>query len=204
MKEDREYPMVKRFFMGRKLVFWVCLVVWLIGLIYLVIPSASLPALPNSYKSNEPGDTVEISGVSAYYTNLSRQEVIDFYRGYFSQSRFLKLPLWAILLNHPPEYISTAIRDTVSSTFLYELVHPFRDSLIINGWNPEEDRRYKENDKVIYIGKKVFKQKITLRYLPSNIIFRVTIFTIGLWLFFYLWQRLWLIIGETWKTLRKR
>lgn len=204
MKEDREISMIKRFFMEKKLVFWLCLVIWLIGLIYLVIPSASLPPLPNSYKSNEPGDTVEIYGVSAYYTSLSRQEILDFYLVNFNKSRFFNLPFPAILLNHPPEYVSTAIRDTVNSTFLYELVHPFRDSLIINGWSPEEDRRYKENEKLIHIGKKVFKQKITLRYLPSNIILRISIFTISLWLFFYLWQRLWLIVGKTWKALRKR
>ncbi len=204
MKETKMISTVKRFFLERKVVFWICLVIWVLGIIYLVMPSPPLPPLPDSRISHEPGDTVEIPGVSAYYTNLSRQEVISFYRENFTKSRLWKLPLWTILLNHPPEYVSTAIRDTVNSTFLYELVHPLRDSLIINGWSPEEDRRYTENEKLIRIGKESYKQKITLRYLPSNIFLRVLIFSVGLWLFYYLWYKFLLIVAKTWKVLRKK
>ncbi len=109
----------------RKFFFWLAL--FFLGSAYLLLPFGSLPALPDSLKSDEPGDTVEISGVSAYYTNLKREEVVAFYRQHYAQTGFFALPL--VVLNHPPEYGKEAIRDTTESTFLYELVQVGRGSL---------------------------------------------------------------------------
>ena len=56
--------------------------------IYLVLPVDRVPDLPDSLKSDEPGDTVEMVGVSAFYTDKKREEVIGFYKDYFSKSSF--------------------------------------------------------------------------------------------------------------------
>jgi hypothetical protein len=155
-------------------------------LVYLSLPGPTIPPLPNSLKSNEPGDTVEMVGVSAYYTDLSREEVINFYQRAFSRSSFFNLPLPVVLLNHPPEYTNEAIRNTVSSTFLYELVHPGRGSLFVNGWDPAEDPKYKkakDPTQVIEINGRFYQRKITLRLVRSSLLIRILIFSFSFFFF---------------------
>lgn len=47
-------------------------------LLYLVKPAPQIPDLPNSLKSDLPGDTIQIPNVKGYFTNMSRTEVINF------------------------------------------------------------------------------------------------------------------------------
>lgn len=151
--------------------------------VYLCLPIPELPPLPDSLKSTEPGDTVEIPGVSAFYTDIPRGEVIDFYQKAFSRSSFLNLPLPTIVLNHPPEYGKQAIRDTTETTFLYELAHPFRDSLFINGWDPAEHPEYKkakDPTKVIKKAGRFYQRKITLRLMTSSRWARILVFSLSL------------------------
>ncbi len=66
--------------MTKKLLFIIFLI---LGTIYLILPAPkNFPYLPNSIKSIEPGDTVQIANVSAYYTDTSRKEVVDYYFNY--------------------------------------------------------------------------------------------------------------------------
>lgn len=166
----------------------ICL---LLFFVYLVLPPAPIPPLPNSLRSDESGDTVEIPGVSAYYTDISRAEVVSFYRAAFSRSSFLNLPLPTILLNHPPEYSAEVIRDTTKSTFLYELVHPLKESLFINGWDPNEDPKLKESkdpkqlallSEGIYQPRDdhYYQRKITLRTFGSSLPVRLLLALLAL------------------------
>ena len=66
------------------------------AIVYLISPTPTLPDLVNSVKSDEPGDTVQLKNVSAYYTNMTRTEVMNFYKAYYSGP-------FRIILNHPPE-----------------------------------------------------------------------------------------------------
>ena len=179
--------------------------VYLLGAIYLVLPEPSVPGLPDSFKSTEPGDTVEIAGVSAYYTNLSRREVIDFYRKNLSWSPFLKIPLITYTLNHPPEYARETIRDTLHSNFYEELVHPLRISLFINGWTLSEDLAYQKEAKDgkkptldFFIDGKNYKTKITLYYVSSLLWGRILIWTGSLVVFLLLVRLLSNIIFALW------
>ncbi len=132
---------------------------------YLLLPTPTLPNLVNSVKSDEVGDTIQISNVSAYYTNMTRSEVIDFYKAYYSG------PL-RIILNHPPEKAKTVIKDTIQSYYFEEFVLPFKESLYINGFEWENDvftkaeKRIK--NKLIFQGKE-YKAKITIRTFPVSI-----------------------------------
>lgn len=159
--------------------------------VYLFLPSpAAPPPLPDSYRSTEPGDTVEISGLFAYYTNMPRQEVVNYYHRYFSKSGFLGLPLLTYRLNHPPEYTWEVIRDTTHSSYLEEFVHPLRESLFVNGYEPANDPFNKTGQKLgeyEFNGQK-YKAKITVLIKGSNpvarlVIFGATIVIIG-WLLF--------------------
>lgn len=143
-----------------------------LSLAYLLLPPPTLKDLPNSVKSAEPGDTVQLKNVSAYYTNLSRTEVINFYRSIYS-------PIFMIRLNHPPELAKTIFRDTMQSYYLEEFYLPFKESLYINGYEWENDvftkpeKRIK--NKLIYEGKE-YRSKITIRTFPTSIASRLLSF----------------------------
>jgi hypothetical protein len=83
-------------------------------------------------------------------------------------------------LNYPPEEAQTIIRDQTRSTFLEELVHPFRESIYINGFEPKTEKD------TINIEGRTWRQKIIIRYVPSLTIIRVIVvgltFVLVLWL----------------------
>ena len=156
-------------------------VVYLLGIVYLVLPEPVIPNLPGALKSIEPGDTTQIPGIWAYYTNLSRREAIDFYKEAFSKSSFLKIPLPTYILNHPPEYARETIRATQQSNFYEEIVHPLRESLFVNGWIPKEDKVYLARSlkpvTEFTIDGQNFSAKITLYHVRSTIWARILVWT---------------------------
>lgn len=160
-------------------------VIWfLLGAVftlYLLLPAPSLPppGLNQSLKSTEPGDVNEIENLSAYFTELERDEVINFYKDYFSKSSFLNIPLLTVKINHPPEYAKEIIRDTIQTYYLEELVHPFRESLFINGFDWEKDvftpQPAREQNKMIAGGQE-WRVKVTLKWFNSSPLVRIVIF----------------------------
>lgn len=169
----------------RKFYCFIALLLYCSIVIYLLLPSPKIPPLPDSYKSTEPGDSGQIPNVvAAYYTNLSREEVTEFYQKSFSRSPFWDLPLITYKLNHPPEYSKEIIIDTIHSDFFEELVHPFKESLFINGWTPKEDKEYQRGfEKPIYEFErdgKSYEGKVILYFVPSNPLIRVIVFHLSL------------------------
>jgi hypothetical protein len=148
----------------------------LLALVYLLLPApAEPPPLPESTKSNLPGDTVEIPHLYAYFTNLSREEVMAFYQEHYSRSRFINLPLPSLKLNHPPEYTWVVIRDTEPSSYLEEIVHPFRESFYINGYEPANDPFVEASQRrptLIYDGQE-YKVKVVVLPVYSNPLIRI-------------------------------
>jgi len=145
-----------------------------ISLAYLLIPTPTLKNLPNSAKSDEPGDTVQLKNVSAYYTNLNRNEVINFYKSTYN-APFL------IILNHPPELAKTIIKDTIQSYYFEEFHLPFKESLYINGYEWQNDVFTKPEkrivNKLIFKGKE-YNAKITLKIVPTSPFRRLANFAI--------------------------
>lgn len=155
----------------------------LLFLMYLILPSPSEPPpLPDSRKSTEPGDTGQIEGLfAAYYTNLTRSQVISYYQNYFVHSSFGEIPLLNFRLNHPPEYAWQVLRNTEHSSFLEELVHPFRESWFINGYEPLKDPFRKEGQKLanFEFDGKVYSLKIQVLRKDSNPLARLVIFILS-------------------------
>lgn len=155
--------------MSKKILPIIFVVFNALALTYLLIPTPSLKDLPNSVKSDEPGDTIQLKNVSAYYTNLSRTEVINYYKSIYHG------PI-VIRLNHPPELSKSIIRDTIQSYYFEEFVLPFKESLYINGFEWENDvftkpeKRIK--NKLIFKGVE-YKAKITLKTIPTTPLQRV-------------------------------
>ncbi len=125
--------------------------------VYTLIPNPKFPNPPEgALQSKEPGDSENLSVRRAYFTNLSREEVMKHYQNEFKGYR----------LNYPPEEAATIIRDQTRSTFLEEIVHPFRESFYVNGFEPKNAKD------AIEIAGLSWRQKITVKYIPSNLIFR--------------------------------
>jgi len=165
----------------RKKILFPILLIYLLGAIYLVFPGPNIPDLEPALRSTEPGDTWQIPGVWAFYTDLSRRESIDFFEKAFSRSSFLNFPLPTYRLNYPPEYARETIRDTLASNFYEELIHPLKESLFISGWIPGEDKVYlaKSKEPITYflIEGKRYNAKITLYHVKSPVWARLLIWT---------------------------
>lgn len=143
-------------------------------IVYLSFPNFDFPApLPGSYQSGEPAD-VETPLRRGYYTDMTRQEVITWYKNQFK---------WGEELNYPPENAQTIIRDQTKSTFLEEIVHPFRESIYINGFEPK-DPQY-----VQIANGRQWRQKVIVRYVPSSLYVRLFAGMITLGLIYLLYRQ---------------
>lgn len=163
---------------------------------YFLMPAPKLPPpdLPESAKSSLPGDTTQISNVSAYFTEKEREDIISFYQDYWSKSSFFNLPLPIVRISHPPEYAKEIIRDTTQSYYLEELVSPMRGSLFVNGFDWQKDvftpEGKRAQNKMVFKGKE-WPVKVTLRWHLSSPLVRLAVF----WFFYlvsFLVFRLWL------------
>jgi hypothetical protein len=141
-------------------------------LVYMMWPAPtsinSFPALPDSTKSKESGDTIQVSNVSAYFSKHYRQFVTNYYKNYYQQLTGLPFP--PLRMNHPPEFAYTAIKDQTQSTYLEEFYYPLRGSLYVNGFEP-----FYEDGTAKFVGAtdmvvdgKFYSTKTTLRYFPSR------------------------------------
>jgi hypothetical protein len=138
-------------------------------LAYIALPSPDFPiSPPDSVQSQEPADT-ETPLRRAYFTDSTREEVLQHYQAQMSGPLFNSLPFLTYRLNYPPEEAYGIIRDQTRSTFLEEIVHPFRESLYINGFEPKV-----EKDAINIDGRK-WRQKITVKWVPSSLFARLSV-----------------------------
>ncbi len=159
----------------------------LVFLAYLSLPDYNFPdPPPDSLQSKEPADT-ESPLRRAYFTNYSRAEVLSWYKSQMTRSGFLGVPLPTYLLNYPPEESQRIIRDRTRSTFLQEIVHPLRESIYVNGYEPAAD----DAENAINIEEKHWRQKIIIKFVPSSVYIRIFVFA-GIVVFF-------VIIFNAWK-----
>lgn len=156
----------------RKVIFLAILVS---SIYYLVLPSPKFPdAPPGSLQSNEPADTESIYRLG-YYTNLSRPELMDYYDSQFRA----QIPIQYRLIL-PPEDSFTVIRDQTKSSYLEQIVHPLRETLYINAFVPIKPTEQININGVHYLN------KVTIRYLPSHPISRLTALAMSSLLVFWL------------------
>lgn len=132
----------------------------LLFLFYIALPTPAFPEpLDDALRSKEPAD-LETPLRKGYFTNATREEVMLHYKNQFK---------WGYRLNYPPEESQTIIRDQTHSTFLEEIVHPFRESIYISGYEPKD----------INMGLTVeglsWRQKVIVKYVPSSLIIRIIV-----------------------------
>lgn len=162
----------------------------LVFLVYLLLPTPDFPIQPpDSVQSLEDADT-ETPLRRAYFTNFSREEVLAHYQRQFASSAFLGIPQITYRLNYPPEDAYALIRDQTRSTFLEEIVRPFRESLFVNGFKPSQAK-----DDIWYKGVH-YEQKITVGYAPSSSLVRVPIVFLAFVGFFAVTKELWDAVAD--------
>lgn len=168
---------------------------FILGLIYLLLPSPSsirdIVPLPNSTKSDLPGDTIQNPNIAAYFSNYRRSFITKFYRDELRSKDFLGRIFPPLVLNHPPEEAYTFVRDQQESTFLEEYTYPFKESLFVNGYEPvvKNGRSIdKEADNVSYNGN-FYPSKATIRIYPIPVLERVVVY-IAIWVCFILLYKL--------------
>lgn len=136
-------------------------------LYYLYLPSLELPPpLPGSAKSREPAD-LAFTYRPAYFTHSNRQQTMDHYTSHFSLVFFDDFRLKGYRLNYPPEEVSIWVRPHVYSSYLEEIVYPFRESLFINGFRPTQAKDAIWHDGVNY------DEKIILKHVTSSVYVRI-------------------------------
>ena len=154
--------------MMNKFLISVFFLFFLLLTIYVYPKSPEFPQPPSDFvQSGEPAD-VETDLRRGYYTNLSRQEVIAHYEKEFNKYSPL-YKYYSTRLNYPPEEAPALIRDQTKSTFLEELVHPLRESLYINGFEPKTEE-YAQFYKGIR-----YNQRVVVRYVPSTVYIRLLV-----------------------------
>lgn len=163
-------------------------------LIYLILPGPyevnQFPPLPNSIKSELPGDTWQVPNIAGYFSNNYRKVVTPYYRQYYKWLTWV--PFSPIRLNYPPETAFTFVKDQTQSTYLEEYVYPLRDSIFVNGFEP-----FYENGQPKYWGSTrfqptdihVFETKTLIRYYPSSIWSRLIVW-LGINITIYLTYKL--------------
>ena len=141
----------------------------IILLSYLALPNPEFPSPPpDALQSDEPADS-ETPLRRAYFTNLTREEVMNHYKNQLTKSSLQGIPLPTYRLNYPPEEAQSIIRDQTRSTFLEEIVHPFRESVFVNGFEPTTAKD------AIFIGGRDWRQKIIIRFVPSTTYIRLIV-----------------------------
>lgn len=170
--------------------------IFIIGLIYIVLPGPSsindfLP-IPNSLKSDEPGDTYQNPNIAAYFSQLNREGITNYYRNDLRNKFLLGRIIPPLSINRPPQEAHIYVKDLQMSTFLEEYIYPLRSSIYVNGYEPHIEAQIlnlppSEGD-IIQIKGQYFKSKTTLRFYPSEWYVRLIVY-IGIWLAFVsLWK----------------
>ncbi len=146
---------------------------FLVGLVYVLLPGATrvedFAPIPESTKSGLEGDTWQNKNIAGYFSQWERAAITTYYRQLYNKSLF-GLP--SIRVNHPPEDAKVFVRREQESTFLEEYIHPLRDSLYVNGYEPtiENAMFHKASG---FVGNHIeyqgdyYLSKTTLRFHPS-------------------------------------
>lgn len=144
----------------------LALTLYLAGSYYLTRSDPVLPDLDESVRSDEPGDSWQHPDQKAFYTYRdSRPEILG-----ELQRKFSLLDSWtnrlAYRLNYRPEEVGELVRDQLRSYYLEEVVHPLRESMYINVWQPDKspalEEKQREAEKM-YFKEVFYPVKVTLR-----------------------------------------
>lgn len=174
----------------------ISILIYLLGVAYLVQPSPKYPDVSSGVRSDEPGDTWQNPDQKGFYTNEDRSSVLSDIQSQFA------IKVWGYTiptyrLNYPPEEAYTLVRDQLMSYYLEEIVYPLRESIFVNGWEPKKAPMFaRVNPKdipEISIHGVPYNAKITLKPVSSPVWARLFIWTMT-------FPSVWLVFGSLKKS----
>lgn len=172
--------MIKKFLIG----------FFMLGLIYILIPGPSsiddFSPIPDSLKSNEPGDTVQNPNITAYFSDYDRAKITNHYKDDFAGKFLFGKLIPPTTLNYPPRDAYVKIRDQLYVTFLEEYSYPLKGSIYVGGYEPviQNDIEHMIHNFVgdhIHINDRYFNSKTTIRFYPAHWYYSLPIY-LGLWI----------------------
>lgn len=157
-------------------------IVYVVGLVYLILPSPQYPNLTGGARSDEPGDTWQHPDQKGFYTNLDRANVLHDIQSQFS-IKFAGLTIPNFRLNYRPEEASIYVRELLQSYYLEEIIYPLRESIFVNGWEPKKSPDFKnilaKDIPEISLHGVAYNSKITLKPNYSPVWARILIWTLA-------------------------
>ncbi|QQG43447.1 MAG: hypothetical protein HYW45_00315 [Candidatus Daviesbacteria bacterium] len=163
--------------------------IFILGLLYIILPGPTsvedFSPLPQSAKSDEPGDTVQVPNIAAFFSFSKRAEITEFYRQDYQDSFIFGKFFPPLTLNYPPEEAKRMVRDQIYVTFMEEYVYPLRGSIFVGGYEPfvhNELLKAPHNfvGDHVHINGVYYDSKTTLRFYPNNIIWRIFVY-LAIW-----------------------
>jgi len=154
--------------------------IYLLGIVYLLLPNPPYPDLSSATLSNEPGDTWQNPDQKAFFTQKNRQEVLLELQESFSL-KLLDKTIPSFRLNYRPEETAQFVRDQIDSYYLEEIVHPLRESLFVNGWEPQNAPYWRNVEPAkrprIQIDNVYYRSKVTLKPVYSSALARILVWS---------------------------
>lgn len=146
--------------------------IYILGVIYLLAPHPTVAPSLSDLQSDEPGDTWQNPNQKAFFTNKNRSQVLLELQDKYSLDLF-GIRYKGFRLNYRPEEAGYLVRDQIMTYYLEEIIHPFRESTFVNGWDPTRLKL-----PIININGKEFLYKVTLRPINSHPLARVIVWTL--------------------------
>lgn len=160
---------------------YIFLIIYALGVLYLLPPIKSLPNLSSGGISDEEGDTWQNPDQKGFYTNMTRSDVLNEVQKN-TTINILGFSLPNYRLNYRPEEAGELVRDQLKSNYLEEIVYPLRSSIFVNGWEPKNSPFYagKPDKEIpdISLHGIPYEAKVTLKPLTSSLEYRLLIWTL--------------------------
>ena len=164
-------------------------IIFIMGLIYVMLPGPTkiedFPPIPDSLKSDEPGDTVQNPNIAAYFSQFDRKAITEYYRWAYRKQFLIGQLIPPVSLNYPPRDSWQYVKMYQKSTFLEEYVYPLHGSIFVNGHEPYVEKELSKlpHDPLgdrMQIKDKFFRSKTTIRYYPNSWYARLLVY-LGIW-----------------------
>lgn len=154
---------------------------YLLGLIYLSFPQPEVPVVIDGLRSQEPGDSYQNLDQSAYFTQKERQQVLSEIQSAYTLN-FQGVNFPSFRLNYRPEEAQTLVREQIQTYYLEEIIHPLRESIFVNGWEPQNSPIYahipEEKKPRIQINGQFYHSKVILKPVFSSLWGRLLVWTL--------------------------
>ncbi len=146
---------------------YAVIILFLLGLWYVLMPSGQTMSTDSYYTNNRRGL------VTGFYSNeLQKLNCVSF--KLINPFCYIK----PLKINHSTNLASTYFAPKQKSTYLEEYFYPFKNSIIVNGYEPydENGKAFNKFSEPLMSNGKQYNSKVDIRYYSSSITKQVLIY----------------------------